>query len=472
MCSGKRPASVPSDILDCRTMLPPIANRNAPPPSASAKRELLGITIAAIAHIVLAQLMRPVPIFAAIHAIGTLLVGLVFAARRPMDQVAVVVGYVAMSEVFWRMTRTPVFWEFGKYTVCLILLVALVRMRPVRNRITILTYFALLLPSALLTIFAFDLDEARELISFNLSGPLSLTLCVLFFSNIRLDRDQVRRTFLALLGPALGIAAVAYFKISQLENIEFTANSNPVLSGGFGPNQVSAVLGLALLVCLLLLLERRQPLALRIALLVGAIVFAAQAALTFSRGGIVLAAVSIVIASLYLVRDGRTRATLLILSILLFTVAEVFIVPRLDEFTSGTLAQRYTDTDTTGRSKLAGYDLQIFQDNPWLGVGPGAASATRGELGHFGTAHTEYTRLLAEHGILGGVAIVFLMVLCLRTIRETRSVKSRAFVSALLAWAALFLAINAMRLVAPAFVVGLACSIAYTSQSRTRSDVL
>ncbi|MDX2089243.1 MAG: O-antigen ligase family protein [Kofleriaceae bacterium] len=432
------------------------------------RRALFTIGAFALAHIVLALLMRPLPMVAAFHAIATLVGGVVIAARRPVHEVPAVVGYIAASEVLWRMTKTPVFWEFGKYAVCLVLLLTLVRIRAVRNRITILTYFVLLLPSALLTIFAYELGDARELLSFNLSGPLSLMLCVLAFSNIRLDEEHLRKTLLALMGPTIGIAAVAYSRIAELETIEFTANSNPLLSGGFGPNQVSAVLGLALLACLLLLLERKQPLHLRIALLAGAIVFAAQAALTFSRGGIVLAGISIILASMYLVRDGRTRATLVILSILLFTVAELFVLPRLDTFTSGKLAERYTDTDTTGRSLLAGFDLQIFADNPWLGVGPGAATPLRAEFGHSGAAHTEYTRILAEHGVLGALAILFLIILAIRTLRETATVRARAFVVAFMAWGALFLAINAMRLVAPSFALGLACAIAYSSQPRLR----
>jgi O-antigen ligase len=257
---------------------------------------------------------------------------------------------------------------------------------------------------------------------------------------------------------------VAYTKLAEVTALEFTANSNPLLSGGFGPNQVSAVLGLALLGCVLLLLERKHPLYLRIVLIVAATVFAAQAALTFSRGGLVLSLISCVGAAMYLLRDTRARATLLLVSAVITAVAVVFVIPRLDEFTSGKLAERYSSVDTTGRALLAGFDLKIFEDNPLLGVGPGVATPIRGEMGHYGVAHTEFTRMLAEHGILGGAAIAFLLVLVLRTIRETRGYHSRAIVVALASWAMLFLLINAIRLVAPAFALGIACSVAYASR--------
>lgn len=430
-----------------------------------ASRHRLGLLLAFAAfHVVLGLVMRPFPAIAVTHAVGCVVVGLVIAARRPPHEVAYIVGYIAIAEVLWRMTRTPVFWEFGKYATSAVLLVALARVRLVRNRVTAIGYFVLLLPSALLTLLAFELGEAREQLSFNLSGPLALCLAVLFFSNVRLRPKHVRTTFLVLTGPACGIVTVAYSKLVEITVLEFTANSNPLLSGGFGPNQVSAALGLALLGCVLVLLERKHPLPTRIVLIVFATAFAAQAALTFSRGGLVLSFISCVGAAMYLLRDARARATLLVITTILFVVAALFVAPRLDEFTSGKLAERYTSVDTTGRGMLAGFDLQIFRDNPLLGVGPGAATPIRAELGHFGAAHTEFTRMLAEHGILGAVAIVFLTVLVLRTIRQAKGYQSKAIVVALVSWAMLFLVINAMRLVAPAFTLGIACSVAYASR--------
>ena len=411
--------------------------------------------------------MRPFPAIAVTHAVGCLVIGLVIAARRPIHEVAYFVGYVSIAEVLWRMTRTPIFWEFGKYSVCVVLLVAMIRVRLVRNRVTAIGYFLLLLPSALLTIMAFEIGNAREQLSFNLSGPLALCIAALFFSNVRLRTEHVRTTFFVLIGPACGIVAFAYTKLVEVAALEFTANSNPLLSGGFGPNQVSAVLGLALLGCVLMLMERKHPLHIRIALIAAAIVFAAQAALTFSRGGLVLSFISCVGAAMYLLRDARARATLLLVTVILSAVAVVFVIPRLDEFTSGKLAERYSSVDTTGRALLAGFDLQIFEDNPMLGVGPGVATPIRAKMGHFGAAHTEFTRMLAEHGILGAVAMVFLLVLVFRTIRQSRGYHARAIVVALASWAMLFLLINAMRLVAPAFALGLACSVAYESR-RTR----
>jgi hypothetical protein len=71
--------------------------------------------------------------------------------------------------------------------------------------------------------------------------------------------------------------------------------------------------------------------------------------------------------------------------------------------------------------------------------------------------------LLAEHGILGALAGLLLIGLGIKTARQTRTLRSRAFVLAMLTWFILFLLVNAMRIFAPAFMFGLACSIAYSS---------
>lgn len=454
---------------DRRPAMTPPAPLTAPRHRALSTQYLL-LAGLAVVHIGLGFVLRPMPVVAVSHAIGCAVVGVVVALRRPLADVAVPVSYIAGSEVLWRMTRTPIFWEFGKYAITLVLLVALLRLRAPRNRALAIGYFLLLAPSCVLTFFALDTVGARQQLSFNLSGPLTLALCVLVFSNIRMTALEVRNAMYALILPVIGIATVAYTSIASTK-IEFIAASNSALSGGFGPNQVSAMLGLAVVFCLLLLVERKLPLGVQLALILVAVIFSAQAALTFSRGGILLALASLMVAGLYLARERRTRVTLVVMSIVLAVVANIWVVPRLDEFTSGKLAERYSSIDPTGRGLLAGFDLQIFADNPVLGVGPGVATPLRGELGHFGAAHTEYTRMLAEHGMLGAFAIFLLVVLAIRVAKACSTLKSRAFVLAMITWAALFLAVNAMRLAAPALTAGLACAIAYSSRTR-RGDAL
>jgi len=439
-------------------------------PLIEAPRSPVWILIAFLAgNAVLALAMHVAPSIATVHALFCLVAGVGIAATGRATTIAAMVGYIAGSEVLWRMNHAAVFWEFGKYAVVAVLGIALFRLSVRRNRVFALTYLALLLPSALLTLTSIGLDRARQLISFNLSGPLSLAMCVLYFSNVRFDEKDIRRVMVAAMGPIFGVAIISVVATTttSIEELEFGgSSSNYITSGGFGPNQVSATLGLGLLFALLMLLDSRLGKRWRAGLLGLACIFAVQAALTFSRAGLFLAFVSAIGAALYLLRDARTRVTLAVAATALFAVANWIVVPQLDDFTGGKLSERYTSTNTSGRSKLADADVEIFADNPILGVGPGMAAAIREEMGHVGAAHTEYTRMLSEHGILGVGAIALLLLLAYRTLRTARGMQARAYTAAMLLWFLLFIAVDAMRIVAPSFAFGLACTLAYSSLPR------
>ncbi len=70
-------------------------------------------------------------------------------------------------------------------------------------------------------------------------------------------------------------------------------------------------------------------------------------------------------------------------------------------------------------------------------------------------SHTEYTRILSEHGAFGLLAICVLLRACLKNLRRARTPLERAMVGSFLAWSLLFMASAAMRLAAPAFMFGL-----------------
>lgn len=416
-------------------------------------------------HAVLGVAVRAVPAFALLHAAATLLIGLFVAAVRPRRQVAYVLVYIAGSEALWRMARDIPVYEFGKYAVSTIIVISMLRFPPRKHRALAIAYFLVLLPSAFLTLTGLDLDRARQQISFNLSGPLSLSLCMLFFAQLKLSYDDARRLLYTLLGPVLSIAMFSVFSTISRSHIEFKNGSNAAVTGGFGPNQVAAMLGLGLLFALLLVLERKTRWRMRLPLIALSVLFAIQATLTFSRGGIAMAGCAFFVAIVYLLRDRRSRIALLVAGALLGGIGYYVVVPRLQRFTHGELAERYTNSSSSNRVKLAHFDLEIFEDHPFFGVGPGVAPDYRVALGVRADAHTEFTRLLAEHGCFGAIAIALLIWLGIRTQRRAEGIVPRALVAALLVWAALFLGIDAMRLVAPSVVAGLAIAFSHGSRA-------
>lgn len=439
-------------------------------PDVTTSRAIWGGVFAA-AHIVLAIAMRAFPVIGTVHALACLGVGLFIAATtRRMQYVAWLVAYIAGCEVLWRMCKAGVFWEFGKYSMIAIMLVAIVRLRVRHNLGLAFAYFGLLTPSIVLTLELLGLGDGRDQISFALSGPLAIACAAVFFSSIRLSALQLRAAFLGFIAPIAGVSALVFIKTEGVAALEFANNSNSMTSGGFGPNQVSAVMGLAMMLLILLALDRMTVWWLRLALLVPSTILAFQTVLTFARGGIMLALAGLFGAAFGLLRaNRRARVGVIIVAIASYAIGTYIVTPALEQQTGGEVSLRYLNTQSSGRDQIVDTELEFFRMNPIMGVGPGVGTFLRLENGDIGPSHTEYTRMLAEHGILGLLSLVCLVALGFRAVRGSDDRTLRGMAAAMVIWGGLFLAIYATRLAAPAFALGLAFAISKSRVSRAKA---
>src|SRR5690606_11953405 len=99
--------------------------------------------------------------------------------------------------------------------------------------------------------------------------------------------------------------------------------------------------------------------------------------------------------------------------------------------------------------------LQVWAEHPLFGVGPGVAVEARKPLIGPAAAHTELTRLPAEHGIFGVVALFLLLLMAVRNIKRAQTPANKGIVAALIIWVFFFMLNSAIRLAAPAFLFGL-----------------
>jgi O-Antigen ligase len=422
-------------------------------------------------HIPLALMMRRIPIVADVHAAATLIVGIIFAASdRPLEKIAYFAAYMVGCEVLWRMCHGQPVWEYGKYATALVLIVGMIRHGKLKGPLLPTLYFLCLLPSAFMTVDEEDWEFARQALSFNLSGPFALLIAAWFFSNVKLTVQQVLMLFLILLGPIVGILTLALTGTIMAEEIHFSSRSVRITAGGFGPNQVSSILGLGVLVCFFLVLDPSAKGIYKLIFLGLMMTLGIQSALTFSRSGLYMAFLAAGAAGVFLFREARSRVNLLVLAAGIFVVTVFIVIPRLTSFTRGTISDRFGDTSLTGRDKIAEVDFQIWMDNPIFGVGPGRAPAFRALLYRDVAAHTEFTRLLAEHGVFGLASILFLLLMAWQNMNRPKSHIHKAMIAALLGWSILFLAVNAMRVVAPSFMFGLTFAT-LISERKIRQDV-
>ncbi|MBL8008455.1 MAG: O-antigen ligase domain-containing protein, partial [Ignavibacteria bacterium] len=76
-------------------------------------------------------------------------------------------------------------------------------------------------------------DLTRQMVSFNLSGPLTLAVAGIYFYKRRIAKPELRRLLLSMLYPIAAMSIFVYFKSGDLENVDFTTESNFQASGGF-----------------------------------------------------------------------------------------------------------------------------------------------------------------------------------------------------------------------------------------------
>jgi O-Antigen ligase len=376
-------------------------------------------------------------------------------ARSPQIVVALA-AYVAGCDVFWRMSQAHVPWELGKYLLAGVAVAGLIRFVPRPQRIGLpVVFVALLVPGSWITVEALGFDAAIDPLSFNLAGLVALALLVMLTGNLWSTRMGLVDVLWVCLGPIVTVTALAWSGARGLSPDDFQAGASSLLaSGSYGPNQVSTVVGLgSLLVGFLIAFDRRMILKVLAGLLL--VWFVTEAGLTFSRGGLLNVSVALVLAGPHLAFDRRRAIRFLGLALACAGVLAVVVIPTAQQLTGDRFGERYTSFTTTLRRDIAVADLHVFFENPVLGVGVGRAVAER-DLDEPLATHTEYTRMLAEHGILGVLALITLAAMAVRSYRRQDTLLNRAWAIALLGWAMSSMVHTATRTASVSFAFGLA----------------
>jgi hypothetical protein len=267
--------------------------------------------------------------------------------------------------------------------------------------------------------------------------------------------------------PIITTMVYLIFYAPNIRDVVTGTSSNVMTSGGFGPNQVSTILGLGMFIFFSRIILESRTRNMAIINLIIAFNMGYRGLVTFSRGGMIAGFFMIVLLLLFLYfkSNPKGRLKLNILSVLL-VVALGSVWGYSSYQTSGLIEKRYANQDAMGRTKKSNFsgreeiakgELKIFLKNPFFGVGVGKGVEARAEaIGktreQTHISHDEITRMLAEHGMLGilGLLILFFTPLVLY-VENKFNMFLLCFV---LFW---LLTINhaAMRIAAPAFVYSL-----------------
>ena len=400
-----------------------------------------------------------------LHLIIFLFLLLVLNNRNKNNEALMAAGYMAGAEVFFRMTHGVIFWETGKYSVILFLIIGLIFKGSSSKTVTFWIYLLLLFPGVVVASITLDYDAVfRKEIAFNLSGPVCLGVAAVYCYYKKITVTQFRKVLLMILLPILSIMCYLYLYTPSIGEVLMSGTeSNVAASGGYGPNQISTVLGLGMLILVIRLVSIKNQLINIVDILLLGLV-SHRALVTFSRGGVITAILCIgAFLFLYFYKENKKEKYHALKKILFFAITLFTIVVIAIAQTRGLIINRYTnrnaageleDDITTGRAELIVTELEGFYNNPVIGIGVGKGKEFLSQVaGGVMPSHNEVTRLLAEHGILGIFAILILIFV---PVTFWLKFKNNYYFLAFLAFWFLTINHSAMRIALPAFVYGLA----------------
>ncbi len=382
-------------------------------------------------------------------------------------QAAIFAGYLVGLEIVLRMTKADIFWEFGKYGVILFLITGIISKQSGKLKLPflILIYFLSLLPSIVLTNYS-SFNEWRQIISFNLSGPVTLFISVLYFKGKSVHHENVILILRAVALPILTLSTILLFRLPTLDEIIFSSEANHQFSGGYGPNQVCSMLGV--LIVLIGISKINQFSLFKNQIfdysILGLCII--QALLTFSRGGVMVALASLAFSWIISIKQNKSVKKIYRYNMLILILIVISLWNIAADFTGGIMTDRYRTTLQVNEQGLIGgssrveimlTDIEIFLDNYIMGVGPGMGKYLRIKYtyGKIVSAHSEFTRILAEHGIIGLIGIASLGIFTYREYIKRISISKVFFICFILV-STLTMSHSAMRLAMPGFLFGLA----------------
>lgn len=365
-------------------------------------------------------------------------------------------------EVWGRMSRAAfVPHELGKYYLLFAIFLLLIQhakrqsARPLYHAGGIM--LLILLPSIIVGLSSFDW-EAWVL---NVFGIIEMTLLLIFASRERWEINKFCRVLQFGLMPIIPVLVYLIIKTPDFDKINFSLSSNFKTSGGFGSNQVSTILGMGMVFTMLLLLLKRPFFNIRWLNYILVIALLFRGFLTFSRGGMMAAAIGVVITFLPVALSSLRAFFRFAFVLFIFGGLSAAIFLKVNELTKNQLLLRYKgetigtlagdkkrtlNTITSGRVNIATADWEIFKGNVVFGAGPGMSKDLRPRYGVRAIAsHTEYTRLLSEHGMGGAIVICILLLFPFWWVHKQKRLFWRAVSSALFAFALLTALHSAMR---------------------------
>jgi hypothetical protein len=332
-------------------------------------------------------------------------------ARHDYEALAYIF-FVSGLEIFTKVSRLYITWEWSKQFIILLMIVMIIK-RSKSQLINPFFFYALLLLPGL---FLFDIPDLKGSLVYLYPGWM-LALGYAIFRSLNYHEGAIYNLYRWMLyGFVYGIVYL-FVNAVDLNAVSYghaTANT----AVGFSGNQFTNAIAAPLFLIFIAFYFRLQILAKPFL----AVIFIAlfyQGLTTISRGGFLSFGVSACAVILYTLISRRAKTPKQGVIFLLLAILPLFwVFSYVNERTNDSLILRFTGKSekqnfelkdySSGRFKIDEGDWITFVKNPIVGVGITNSGANNEILEV--KSHNEFMRHLAEHGILGVVALIILFV--------------------------------------------------------------
>jgi hypothetical protein len=417
-----------------------------------------------VIHILLGVIVYSNTKLSVLYAILIFLVSFYFVikTKNKNNEVLYAAAYIVGAEVFLRMTEGGILYEYGKYGVIIFTVLGMFYSGFSKNAVSYWVYLLLLIPGVFIALETLNFGtEIRKTIIFNILGPVSLGIASLYTYNRKISISELNNILLMIGLPAISCAVYITLYIPELKSVITGNASNLATSGGFGPNQVATILGLGMFVFFSRLLFASSTRLLFVINLVLGLLMTYRGLVTFSRGGMITGFIMFVILSCFVYFYSKQKLKLNYF-FGIFITAFLLIFGFSEYQTGGLMSKRYANQDAMGRTKesnlsgrevIAEFEINSFLEHPFFGIGVAKGLELRRDVtGDSIASHNEITRMMAEHGAFGILALLILLFTPIFLFLDNK--RHIYMASFLLFW---ILTINhaAMRIAAPSFVYAL-----------------
>lgn len=419
-----------------------------------------------IIHLLIGLAVFLVPPISKVYAITIILVGFryVILRKNANNEALYVAAYIVGAEVFLRMTQGNFFEQFAKYGVIGILIIGMFFRGFSKNAFLYWIFGLFLLPGVVLSFFTLNFEtDIRKAITFNIIGPITLMVSAIYCYQRKISFEHIKRIVDMLAYPLMATLVYMYLYTPSVKDVVTNTESNFETSGGFGPNQVSTILGLGIFVFFVKIVLSSKTTLIRNINILFFIVITFRGIVTFSRGGVITGFIMIIIVVVLLLLYTKSYVKSKIVILVVFGVIALAGIWAYSSIqTGGLIDKRYANQDArgrekasklTGRERLIESEFNMFLDNPIFGIGVGKNKEYRLETtGVDAASHNEITRMLAEHGMFGLFGLIILLVTPMVLYLNN---KQNIFVFSFVVFWILTINHAAMRLAAPAFIYAL-----------------